>query len=43
MTGDNMGKVKQLHIDCTATECLENSPQTCYMLEVDNKYDVQKD
>lgn len=40
-----MGKIKQLHIDCTEHECFEKSPATCYMLKVDfdNKYDIQQD
>lgn len=27
-----MGKIKQLHIDCTNTKCMVNKPQTCYAL-----------
>lgn len=28
-----MGKLKQLHIDCTPNECVVSQPETCYMLE----------
>ena len=27
-----MGKLKQLHIDCTPECCIAGSPETCYML-----------
>lgn len=28
-----MGKLKQLHIDCTESECVVNQPRTCYQLK----------
>lgn len=35
-----MGKLKQLHIDCTPQECIVNQPETCYMLEQPKRYKV---
>lgn len=28
-----MGKIKQLHIDCTALKCVVDKPETCYKLK----------
>ena len=30
-----MGKIKQLHIDCTNECCIVGKPETCYMIEKD--------